>query len=203
MNRCVVVATLVATSVILSACTYNANVAPAPAAASEVLPTRRLPYTVSYFVDPSVATLEKNAQTGFTCSAHAFPVNVGPAISSTIRSVNAVAFANAREEGSRNEGADGVKRHIVLDLIEFNPKLDFSQGFWTSRAHGRVEIVLRAIALDETNKTILTATISGEGSADQTGGCSNGADALAEAANKAVRRLGQDYANKFVNAQQL
>lgn len=194
---------LVLCAATLGACTYQANIAPQGAAAGEVMPGRRLAYPVSVYVEPELADLTREADTGYMCSAHAYPVKVGPAIVSTLRNVDEAAFARIVPGGTRSAMAPGAQRHLVFGLEEFRASLDFSPGFWTGKANAQAELTMKVTALGEGNREILRTVVTGEGSSRKEGDCPTGAQALTEAVNKAVKRAAEEYVFKVINAQQL
>lgn len=194
---------MMAAVLLLSACTYQANVAPTAAPAGEVMMDRRLSYPVSYYVSPELSSLTRDASEGFACSAHEFPVNAGPAIASSIRSVNETAFASIVPGGTLTEAAPGANRHIAYQLDSFNPRLHFEQGWWSGTAVANTELVIRVTAYDAQGNEILRTVVSGTGYGEADGGCDAGAEALQESTNQAIKRTMENYVSRVINAQQL
>jgi hypothetical protein len=190
--------------VALAGCTYTAQVAPTTAAASAVLPQRQIELPSSYYVTDEIASLNRSASEGYMCSANKFDVNAGPAIASSIRSVNQTAFKSISEGGTLTQPAEGAKWHIVFELDSFTPRIHFEPGFWSATSIANVELVLKVTAYDESAKQILRISAAGDGYGESDGGgCSSGADALSIATNEAIKRTMESYVNQVVNAGQL
>jgi hypothetical protein len=194
---------LLALSLLLGGCTYNAQVSPSSSAAGEILPSRKIAYPTSYFVDTELASLNRDASEGYSCSAHKFPVSVGPAISSSIRSVNDSAFEQVAEGGTASQAGDGVERHLVFQLDSFEPRLRFEPGFFQGTAVANVELVLKVTVYDKTGNALVRTRITGSGYGEMDGGCGAGAEALGIAANQAVKRTMESYVDRVINAQQI
>ena len=187
----------------LSGCTYSADVAPSTSAAGEVLPDRKIAYSASYFIDPELASLNRDASVGHMCSAHSFPVSAGPAISSSIGTVNDAAFEEIRQGGSVSRGSDGVDRHIVYQLDSFVPRLHFESGFWQGTAVANVELVLKVTVYDAAGNAVVRTRASGTGYGEIDGGCDAGAEALGIATNQAIKRAMENYVDRVINAGQV
>ena len=188
----------------VSACAYQANVSPTAAPAAEIMPGRTIDAPASMYVTPQLAQLSRVADIGFTCSAHSFPINAGPAIVSTARTVNEETFSSLVPGGTLSEPGEGAQYHVVFDLEEFNPRVDFAREFWSARVIAEVEITMSATVLDASGNRVVRTLISGEGNSNQTtGGCDDGADALAEATTEAIGRAFESYVLRVVNSDQI
>lgn len=188
----------------VSACAFQANVSPTAAPAAEIMPNRTIDAPASMYVAPELASLSQNAAVGYTCSAHTFPINAGPAIVSTARTVNEGTFSALVPGGTLSEPGEGATYHVVFDYEEFNPRVDFVAEYFNARAIAEVEIVMSATLLDASGNRILRTLISGEGNSNQTtGGCEAGADALAEATTEAIGRAFENYVLRVVNSDQI
>lgn len=188
---------------LLAGCTYQANVAPSTAAAASVVPAKRVNSSVSYYVAPDLASLRRSASEGYMCSAHDFPVDAGPAIDSSIKSINAAAFAGDATVTNTATPAPGVQRHLNFQLDSFMPRLRFETGFWSATALANVELTIRVNILDALGTMVGNALLAGTGYAESDGGCPEGAKVLEEATNQAIKRAMEDYVAKVINSGQL
>lgn len=187
----------------LAGCTYTAQVAPTAAPAAEIIPERKSNLAISYYVSPELQALTRDASEGYMCSAHKFPVNAGPAIASSIRSVNEAGFASATSGGDASQPADGVDRHLVFQLDQFTPRVHFDQGWWSATAIANTELAMRVVAYDAAGKEVLRVMIAGSGYGEIDGGCDAGAKALETATNQAIKRAMENYVSRVINAQQI
>ena len=192
-----------ALGLVLSGCTYAADVAPSTTAAGDILPQRKIAHPASYFIDPELASLNRDASEGYSCSAHKFPISAGPAISSSIRSVNDSAFEQIAEGGSASQGSNGVERHLVYQLDSFLPRLHFEAGFWQATAVANVELVLKVTAYDAAGNALIRTRVSGIGYGEMDGGCDAGAEALSVATSQAIKRAMENYVDRVINAGQV
>src|SRR5262249_8444625 len=151
--------TIMVAALALSGCTYQANVAPTAAAAADIAPGRTVEKPVSYYVAPELASLTRNASEGYICSANAFPVNAGPAITTSIQNTNNAAFKKIVPGGGITDAAPGAESHIVFQLESFNPRIHFEAGWFSGTAIANAELALRVTIYDanaqEKNRAII------------------------------------------------
>ncbi len=181
------------------ACTYQANVAPTAAAAADIAPGRTIDKPVSFYVAPELASLTRNASEGYVCSANAFPVNAGPAITSSIQNTNSAAFKKVIPGGGLTDAAPGAERHVVFQLEQFTPRVHFEQGWWSATAVANTELTLRVTVYDARAQELNRAIVSGNGYGEVDGGCDAGAKALETATNQAIKTAMQNYVSRMIN----
>lgn len=189
----------IAAMLVLGGCTYQANVAPTAAAASDIAPGRTVDRPVSYYVAPELASVTQNASEGYVCSANAFPVNAGPAIASSIRSTNEAAFKNIVSGGGMTDPAPGAERHIVFQLERFTPRLHFETGWWSGTAIANTELAMRVTVYDPQSQVVDRIVVAGSGYGETDGDCDAGARALETATNQAIKAVMQNYVSRIIN----
>ena len=193
----------IAAALILGGCTYQANVAPTAVAAADIAPGRTIDRPVSYYVAPELASLKREASGGFTCSAHDFPVNAGPAIAESIRSTNNAAFTKIVTGGGMTDAAPGAERHIVFALESFNPRLHFESGWFSGTAIANAELAIRVTVHDAGAQALNRSVVAGSGYGEIDGGCDAGAKALETATNQAIKAAMQNYVSRIINGGQV
>jgi hypothetical protein len=180
-------------------CTYNVPVTPSTAAAGAVAGKPRIETPVSYALTPELAALKGDADQVYVCSAHAYPIDAGPAIADSIEAVNDSAFAHVVPADGQEIGA-GAARHILLALEDFTAKLTFEMGWWSGTAHSNVSLKMRATVTDASGAVLLDTPLSGSGFGKEDGDCDVGANALSRAANQAIEAMTKDYITRVVGS---
>jgi hypothetical protein len=105
--------------------------------------------------------------------------------SSITQTVNAAYPHAISTGGAVPSTADGVI--FKFDLSDFDPTIRFAPGFFVPTADANVEIAVQARVTDKAGKELITTTFHGHGHASEDGACGVGADALGDAAKKAIQ----------------
>jgi hypothetical protein len=189
---------LMMAAAVLAGCTYEAKPVTVSSAAAEIQPSRVSSERVSLYLDPALADLETEADTGYTCSAHAFPVKAGEAVISSFRKVVDEAFGEYEmRESAVYTGGD---LDVRVGLETFGVDLAFDSGFWSAKATARAELVLKVDVSRNGAPVVGRTTIAGEGTGRRDGGCDVGAEASAEATEVAIKRTMENFIYKLVNS---
>ncbi|MEN3950824.1 hypothetical protein [Iodidimonas sp. SYSU 1G8] len=183
---------------LLAACTYDAKPVAVTSAASEIQTNRISRERVSLYLAPDLMDLETEADTGYTCSAHKFPVKAGSAVATSVRKVVEEAFAGY--ELRETPTYSGPDLDMRVGLESFKVDLAFDSGFWSAKANAQAELVLKVDVSRNGEAIVGRTTIAGEGTGRRDGGCGDGAEASAEATEKAIKRTMENMVYKLVNS---
>ncbi|WP_236002441.1 hypothetical protein [Paraburkholderia elongata] len=180
-----------------SGCAYNVQVS-SQSGAAEVM-TTKVRHDKAYVVfSDSLATAGKDVKSGFACGAHKYPMYIGEALQGSLsRTVEAAFPQVVNNGGAVPSSADGIV--FKFDLSEFDPRIRFTPGFWVPSADANVDIAIRARVSDRTGKELITTTFRGQGHASEDGACPVGADALGQAAQKAISNAMENFVDKVIN----
>lgn len=189
---------LLACCVLLAACTYNAKPVAVTSAASEIQTNRVSKEHVSLYIEPELQDLRAEADTGYTCSAHKFPVNAGDALATSLRKVVEEAFPSYQLRDTPTYQGDALDIRVALET--FRVDLKFDSGFWSATATANAELVLKVDVSRNGSAVISRATIAGEGQGSKDGGCGTGAEASAMATEKALKRTMENFVYKLINS---
>lgn len=189
--------TVCALSFLAIGCAHRAEVG-STSAAHEVR-RDRVQNTKAYVaISGDLANYEKVVKPGYLCGAHNYPVAVGSSIkTSIVRTVGAAHSSVVAVTTAADAGKDGVLYTFSLD--DFNPRLRFQQGFFTTTADASVELSLRTTATSSEGKELATTTVRGFGQESVDGACPSGAEALSRATEKAVRVTLENFVARVIN----
>lgn len=184
-----------------SGCAYNVQVA-SQSGAAEVM-TNKVRQEKAYVVfGDSLITASRDVKSGFACGAHKYPMSIGEALQSSISRTVEAAYPNAINNGGQiPSSADGII--MKFDLADFDPRIRFLPGFWVPTADANVDLAIKARLTDAKGKELLTTTFRGQGHASEDGSCPVGADALSEAAQKAIANAMESFVDKVFNTSAL
>jgi hypothetical protein len=181
---------------VFSGCAYNVQVS-SQSGAAEVMSTR-VRHDQAYVVfGDTLVTAGKDVKSGFICSAHNYPMYIGEALQGSISKTLEAAYPQSGKSGSVPAQVDGLI--FKFDLADFEPRVRFERGFWVPTADATVDIAIHTRVSDRSGKELLATTFRGQGHADEDGNCPVGADALAEAADKAIANAMENFVDKVIN----
>lgn len=183
---------------LLGGCAFQAPVSPSMAGASAVMPSRVSQVPVLLIVSDFEAGSRQVRPGALECSAHNYPLDLRQALFSSIRSTTLAAYPNLRVARGSEPARPGEAR-IVVAVESMEARLRFLPGFWQATASANVEVALNVQITDSRNRDVYRGIALGTGSEEVGGGCPVGANALGEAASKAVRRAVQDFVSKAIN----
>lgn len=185
----------------LSGCAYNAQVMSTSSPVAEIRPDKRIDCTASYYIESEISDLSRDIKpSSYVCSAHTFPLSVGDALKTSIVKVLDGSFSNVVVSSSKTPSDGDGRYKFIFSLDTFNPSLRFSPGFWQANIFASAEIVMKVIVADSNGKEVVRTTIFGEGSADSGGQCGDGAQLLADATQKAIKRTLENFVYKIINS---
>lgn len=182
----------------LCGCTYNAKPVAVSSAAAEIQTNRVSKERVSLYIEPALRDLRTEADTGYVCSAHAFPVDAGDAVATSVRKVVEGAFAGYELRDTPNYEGSDIDMRVALE--GFRVDLSFETGFWSAKANANAELVLKVDVNRNGEPIAPRTTVAGEGSGHKDGGCGEGAVASAEATEKAIKRTMENLVYKLINS---
>ncbi len=190
--------------IILSGCAYNAQVMSTSVPVAEIRADKQINCSVSYFIENELIDLNEDIKpSSYVCGAHTFPLKVGEALKSSIFKVLDGAFTNVTTSSSRAPSNWDGKYKFIFTLDTFNASLRFAMGFWEANIFGSSEIVIKVVVIDANGKEVVRTSIAGEGAANISGQCGDGANALTEATQKAIRRTLENFVYKIINSNYL
>lgn len=187
---------------LLSGCTYNAVAVGSGVAAAEIRADRVRDMSAGLVMNVSDAQTNIRARKrNYSCSAHNYPIDIGPAIRQTAGRVFESSFTSYYSQQANQSSERDILFTFTLD--EFDPVVSYSAGFWTGTALADVTIVMRVVANRSNGSEILRTSISGDGRGEADGGCDKLAEALGEAGQAAVTELFENFVYKVINSDQL
>jgi hypothetical protein len=155
----------------------------------------------SFYFAPDVADLQQSVKfASYMCSAWSFNTDVASAVMDSFRSTNAAGFSNIVAGGSPAQPAPGAGYNVAVSLDNFQARVSAAPGFWSATMNATSEISLRVSVTDAAGNQLLRTIVDGEGSADVSGGCPEGSQAVSDAVAKAVKRVTENYADKVINS---
>ena len=186
---------------LLTGCAFNAQVSSTDSAVSEIRTDKQTHKEVTIFISDDLSNLKKDVKpSSFVCSANKYPLDVGPALKLSIRHVMDGAFSNVYEQTSAAPSDSSAPYHFTFRLDSFEPRLTFTPGFWSASISASAELVMKVEATDSKGKIIVRTTVSGDGMADGDGQCPEGAQILALATQKAIKRTLENFIDKMINS---
>ena len=205
MRTSYILAGLACVGALLSGCTYQAIAVHTSVPASEIRVDRVRDAHAVVVTNLDSDLLIKNAKKpGLSCTAHNYPVEIGPALESSLGIVMDSAFGSYEKSASLPSTTPSMRRYTFrFDVEEFEPVFSYSPGFWSGTAQGRVTISGRVQVFDGNQKEILRTMISGSAHSDAEGGCDKGAEALGTASTKAIADFLENFVLKVINSDEL
>lgn len=204
MKNLINVITTIMLAFAFTGCAYKAQVLSTSAPVAEIQPDKQIDCTASYFIESEIRDLAKDIKpSSYVCRVHTFPLEVGTALKSSIVKVLEGTFANVTTASSKTPSESDGRYKFIFSLDTFHPTLRFSQGFWQANIFANTEIVMKVMVTDANGKEVVRTTISGEGSADTGGLCGDGAQVLADATQKAIKRTLENLVYKIINSDYL
>lgn len=176
---------------ILSACSSTVGIRPSAMPASDIMANRVIQTPTTYAFSPDMS--DKNHT--FKCGAFSYKTNYGQPVEDTLRKTIAVGFAHATE-GNPTVPAPYIMR---LDMEDVDAQLTVTPNFWSVAYAVHVDLTGRVDVTDSTGNEITRAEISGSGSGSVNGNCTAIQKAIEEASEKAIRKMGSDFAYKIIN----
>lgn len=183
---------------LVAGCSYQAPVSPSSAGAAAVMPSRVSQIPVLLVVGDFEPGLRQVRPGALECSAHSYPLDIRQALFSSLRSTTLAAYPNLRVARGSEPARPGEAR-IAVNLDTVEARLRFLPGFWQATASANVEVALNVQVTDSRNRDVYRGIALGTGSEEVGGACPAGANALGEAASKAIRRVVQDFVSKAIN----
>ncbi|RKT25812.1 hypothetical protein B0G69_1541 [Paraburkholderia sp. RAU2J] len=182
---------------VFSGCAYNVQVS-SQSGAAEVMSTKVKQDKAYLVFSDNLATAGKEVKPGFACGAHRYPMYIGEPLESSLSKTVEAAYPHVvNNGGSIPTSADGLI--FKFDLSEFDPRIRFTPGFFVPTADANVDIAIHARVSDKAGKELLATTFRGQGHSSQDGSCGVGADALADAGQKAIANAMENFVDKVIN----
>ncbi len=191
----------------LSACAYQAPVAVTPNLNVYSSYEDKLPGTYVLYVS-SEGFNQTIKPTGYQCAAHSFPLDMGNTFKASVvktmqqlvENLEIVDSPISVEELMRT----GKKGMIVVRADNIDARIQFVPGFVTGTAISQVELSAN-MTVDSKVGRILGTTADGNGNAQSDSGafCGGGANAVADAADKAMKQLLGQLGERLSNSPRL
>lgn len=175
----------------LGACTTNVDLRPSSMPAGDVMANRIVQTPTSY----SFSSDFRDKGHVFECGAYSYKSNFGQPIADTIKKTINVGFAHASEEASNINSAYKMR----IDMEDVDAQVSVMPGFWSVTYTVHVDLSGKVDVTDSTGTSIVKAEITGSGSASATGNCTMLTKAVQTASEKAIKKMGSDFAFKVID----
>lgn len=196
----------VVAAVSLCACTYEVKTASSPALNVYSSYDDALPGTYALLVDPEILTKKVDPKS-HACSAHVYPIDARIAFkqSATETMTKLVEKLEPVEKALTAEElrAGNYSGQIIVKAEEYDPRLTFVPGFWTSTASSTVDMSVALVVDGLSGRLLGTKASESRTVESDVSGCSSGSDALAKANAKATEAVLNRLAERFSNAPRL
>ena len=188
-----------------SACSYQAAAVQTVAPTGEIRADKVRDAHAGYVFSVDDAELSAEARkTSYTCSAHTYPVDIGPALKGSLEAVMGASFTSHEELADINAKVIGHHDYVfVFDLEEPDFSMGMATGFWEGSANARTSITMKTVTYGTDGNEILRTNINGDGGGDSKGGCDAGAEALSQSATDAISELLENFIYKVINSDQI
>jgi len=189
----------------LFGCTYQ-SVATSPAVSSNAIEVDRIRNAhAGYYIELREDLRQVDSKRiGHTCSSHKYPVSIDSALTETIAGVMEASFTSYQRYDSPLVASVPENGYsFEFEVGSFEAQLGYSAGTWTGSAHAEALIELSVIVVGPDGVELTRTNIIGDGSGTRSGGCPNGAQALAEAAGEAIEEAAQILVYKVINSPRL
>ncbi len=185
-------------------CSYKAHVPSTSAPVAEIRSDKQMDYSASYYIGDEISNLNKQiTPSSYVCSAHTFPLSVSQGLQNSIIKVLEGTFKSVNRSSTTTPSAEDGKYKFIFSLDSFNPSLRFATGFWEASIFARSELIMKVKVVDKDGKEVVRTTISGDGAADSSGHCGDGAQVLADATQKSIKRVLENFVYKVINSDYL
>jgi hypothetical protein len=191
----------------LGACAYNAPVTASPNLNVYSSYGDKLPGDYALYIDTGEFGRTIHP-TGYLCSAHSYPLDIRDpfresvvgTLQQLVEHVDVVQTPLTADELAKS----GKRGQIIVRADSMTATVQFLPGFWSSTGEGHVELTAN-LTVDGVGGRLLGTTGEGEGTAQADAGamCGGGAQALANAAEKAVKQLLGQLGERLSNAPRL
>lgn len=189
-------------ALLISACAEKLELTPSSAPAGEIMAGRQIQTPTTYTFDNDLLNAAVDLHyKGSNCWNWHFPIRVGPALAETLRRATSAGFAHATE--TSNAGSN-YGYHIKFDLEEFEMHAGILNQFMSANGQGQASFTVRVSVRDATGNEVSKAILNGEAYSDIDGlACDLGGKAAKTAAEKAIKKLTNEYVYKIINANNL
>jgi hypothetical protein len=194
-------------TVLLSACAYNAPVTVSPNLNVYSSYGDKLPGAYALYIEDDEFTQKVHA-TGYNCSAHSYPIDMTGAfrestvktIEQLVEEVDVVQSPMTADEMRRS----GKRGQIIVRADSMTARVEFIPGFWSATAEADIDLTA-ALSVDGPDGRLLGTTAEGEGHAQGGAGvyCGGGAQVMADAAEKATKKLLGEMGERLSNSPRL
>lgn len=194
------------TTLLLSGCSYAVN--PVSISAGNIYSTEhdKIPGTWVVVTDESMENISREVSpSGYDCSVHKFPVNIGSAVTTsvkrTMRSVfeNMVVQKTMPDKEKINElGASGT---VFIKLDTFEPRISCSIGFLSGSCTGISDIEFGVIVRKKDSKRFATSVVgSAKVDGDSGRACEGATNVLSEAISKSIKKALEQMGDQLSNS---
>jgi hypothetical protein len=194
-------------AVLLSACAYQAPVSVSPNLNVYSSYGEKLPGIYALYV--STDNFNQNIKpTGYQCSFHTYPLDLSTSFKSSVvktmqqlvENIEVVDVPLSIEELKRS----GKRGMIIVRGDTVDAHVQFIPGFWSAAATSQVELSAN-MTVDSSGGRVLGTTAQGSGNAQSDAGalCGGGANAVADAAQKAMKQLLGQLGERLSNSPRL
>lgn len=198
---------LAAVALVITGCAYNAPVAVAPNLNVYSSYSEKLQGRYALVVE-SEAYNQTVRPTGYQCSAHTFPLDMQEAFrQSVIQTMRQVVDDVEVVQSPLSSDAlarGGLKGQIIVRADSMTARIQFIPGFWNVSTDSNVDLTAN-MSVDGPTGRLLGTSAEGTGHAQGAAGafCGGGANAIAEASEKATKQLLGQLGERLSNSPRL
>lgn len=175
----------------VTACTSTVDLHPSAMSAGDVMANRIVQTPTVY----SFSSDFRDKAHVFECGAYSYKSNFGLPVADTLKKTIEVGFAHATEES----GSVNAPYKMRLDMEDVDAQVSIMPGFWTMSYTIHVDLSGKVDVVDSSGTSVVKAEITGSGSASATGNCTALSKAIQVASEKAIRKMGSDFAYKVID----
>ena len=202
--------TLVLALLVITGCSYNANVGTVKNVNVYSAYEQKIPGTFALIINADRSMLNPTIKaSSYACSFHKYPMTFDDGFIASMKSANESIFGAIISRTNIPTVAemqkDALAGYIVIQSKMFEPRIRFIEGFFSMSSTATVTIGIDYSVRDRQNNLILTGSLSAERSADGDAGafCDKGIGTLTEATQKAMRELLERYNERLSNSEKL
>lgn len=190
-------------AIVVAGCSYNVSTPVSPAFNVYSSYSEKIPGNWVVIVSADGLSHQVKVD-GFTCSAHDFPMDLGPSFQASVRQTLQQVFENVEASSSMISKEAMRERNVAGQILvrpdTFNTRLNFNPGFWSATAMASIDLSA-GVTIDGQDGRLLGTSVGASRTAQADGGgaCEGGSKALADAASVTMRDLMERLAERVSN----
>lgn len=196
--------------VLLAGCAYNVQPPISPAINIYSSYEDKLPGRYIVVLDDSLRNLNREiSPSSYICSAHRYPLELGGALSSSVKQTLDQSFEETMEQRTnpplaaiQETGAAGV---VLVRLDSLQPRVSCQSGFWTTSCTATTDISFGVNIRGKDGQQLFGTSVGSSRTAqgDAGGACGGGATLLAQSIGDATKDALERMAERISNSARL